>query len=257
MSNILVAKNYKISDHSKWWDDKSDKVDQLENDYARMEEILTESARKHIKDLDEVKVFRGEADNIRDVFKTNFYEIYDLWKQGHNILYADLDVLFIKGVDYFWDTKYFKMFNFTQPVSTTDEHYDIKFEKYFNCGLRYYPKDMSQDVWDLGISMVENWNPDRWDSEQIIYNAMLWSQDIKFEDHYDPRLAYQFLFFDESDHVRLSDCMSMNKQFNQIDLSYAGAVHVHGSRESDSRLRLMEMLSKGEFVYQQDEVLYL
>lgn len=257
MSNILVAKNYKITDHSKWHDDKTSVADQLEADYKIMEDILVSTAKQNIKDLDDVKVFRGEADNIRDVFKVNFYEIYDLWKEGHNILYADLDVIFTKGVDYFWDTKYFKMFNFTQPVSTTDTHYDLTFDKYFNCGIRYYPQDMSQDIWDLGIEMVENWNADRWDSEQIIYNAMLWEQDVKFEDLYDPRLAYQFLFFEDLEHVQLAECMRMNKKFNQIDVSQAGAVHVHGSRESQARLRLMEMLSKGEFVYQQDEVLYL
>lgn len=257
MSNILVAKNYKVTDHSKWYDDKSDTSDQLETDYARMEEILIESAQKHIKDLDEVKVFRGEADNIRDVFKKNFYEIYDLWKEGHNILYCDLDVVFVKGVDYFWEENNFKMFNFTDPMRTVDEFYGLKFDRYFNCGIRYYPQNMSQDIWDIGLEMVENWNPDRWDSEQIIYNQMLWSQTVPFEQIYDPRLAYQFLYYNDQSHLDLANCMSVNKQFNMIDLPQAGAIHVHGSRLSTDRLRLMEMLNSGEFTYLNDEVLYL
>ena len=257
MSNILVAKNYKIKDHSKWYEDKTNVAEAIENDYARMEEILVESAKTYIKDLDEVKIFRGEADNIRDVFKINFYEIYDLWKEGHNILYCDLDVMFVKGVDYFWEDKYFKMYNFTDPVSTVDEFYGLKFDKYFNCGIRYYPKEMKQDVWDIGLKMVENWNPDRWDSEQIIYNQMLWSQDIPIEQTYDPRLAYQFLYYDDGAHITLANCMSMNKKFNQIDLPQAGAIHLHGSRLSTDRLRLMELLHSGEFTYLNDEVLYL
>ena len=98
--NILVYKNYTVNDHSKWYNDRTDEGD-IQNSYTQMEELSVASAEAYVQDLDEIKVFRGTADNIRDVFKVNFYEIYDLWKEGHNILYADLDVLFMKKVQYF------------------------------------------------------------------------------------------------------------------------------------------------------------
>ena len=229
--NILVCKNYTVSDHTKWYGDRTNESN-LENNYTAMEHLCVASANQYIKDLDEVKVFRGNADNIRDVFKINFYDIYELWKEGHNILYADLDVLFVKDVQYFDQFNKFAMFNLTDPTSTTDSHYNVKFNHFFNCGIRYYPKDMDQSVWDLGIEMVENWNPDRWDSEQIIYNAMMFSQDIKTTDILKPWLAYQML----------TGNLESDTNHNKINLSDAKAIHLHGSRGSFNRLQTMQKL---------------
>jgi len=229
--NILVLKNYTLSDHTKWYDDRSNEID-LEKSYTAMEELCVASAKQYIKDLDEVKVFRGNADNIRDVFKINFYEIYELWKEGHNILYADLDVLFVKDVNYFEQFAKFSMFNLSDPVFTSDDHYNVQFNHFFNCGIRYYPKDMDQSVWDLGIEMVENWNPDRWDSEQIIYNAMMFSQDIKLTDVLKPWLAYQML----------AGNAQLDYEHNKINLTDARSIHFHGSRDSYDRLQAMQQL---------------
>lgn len=235
MSNILVCKNYTIKDHTKWYDDRT-KEQSLVDNYKEMESVCINSAKKYIKDLDEVKVFRGEADNIRDVFKHNFYEIYELWKEGHNILYCDLDVVFTQPVKYFEQFEHFSMFNFTDPTSTVDDHFDIELDYYFNCGIRYYPQNMSQDVWDVGLEMMEDWNPDRWDTEQIIYNAMMWEQDISLEEMYKPDLAFQALMEPASHDV--------NIQFNNgLKIEDAKAVHVHGSRGSSSRLRTMSDLT--------------
>lgn len=228
--NILVYKNYTVADHSKWYNDRTDEGD-IENSYTLMEELSVASAEEYIQDLDEIKVFRGNADNIRDVFKINFYEIYDLWKEGHNILYADLDVLFMKKVQYFDQFDKFSMFGLTQPSFTTDKHYNLDFKHFFNCGIRYYPKDMDQSIWDLGIEMVENWNPNRWDSEQVIYNAMMFAQNIKLGDVLKPWLAYQVLFGGEDDY-----------HHNKINLSDARAIHFHGSRNSGDRLQTMQRL---------------
>ena len=251
MSNILVCKNYNITDHTKWYDDRTNE-NNLVNNYTEMEKICIASAEEHLQDLDEVKVFRGEADNIRDVFKKNFYEIYDLWKEGHNILYVDLDVVFMKPVAFFDQFDKFSMFNLTDPPKTSDDHYNVNFDFYFNCGVRYYPKDMNQEVWDLGIKMMENWNPDRWDSEQIVYNAMMWSQDgIEPGQVYNPKAAYQMLFDFRSSQS------SINTQFNQMDFQEAHVIHVHGSRGSANRLDLMQTLLDGNFESNTEEVLYL
>ena len=252
MSNILVCKNYKITDHSKWYDDRTNEENLVDN-YIKMQDLCVKSAQENIIDLDTVKIFTGEADNIRDVFKKNFFEIYELWQEGHNILYADLDVVFTQPVNYFSDYNHFAMFNFTDPPRTTDEHYNLVFDHYFNCGIRYYPEEMDQSIWDKGIQMMENWNPERWDSEQIIYNAMLWSQeDVSPQDVWKPQLAYQMLL----DPTTTSG-NSINKNFNKIDHTQAGAIHVHGSRGSKNRLDLMQALLDGTLEPVQDEVLYL
>lgn len=236
MSNILVGKNYTITDHSKWYDDKTAIAPQLVEDYATMESILKTTAEKHVVGLDEIIIHRGEADNIRDVFKIHFKEIYNLWQEGHNILYCDLDAMFLQEAEYFDKFDNFLMFNLTDPTSTYDEHYDIKFDNFFNCGIRYYPKSMSNEVWDLGFRMLDDWNPDRWDCEQIIYNAMMFSQNITAEEAYDPRLSFQMLFETPAD--------QRNTQFNRIHISEAKAVHLHGSRNSRSRVDTMSSLVK-------------
>lgn len=248
--NYLVFKNYTIEDQTKWYNDRSLETDLTDN-YKAMEKIATESAMKNLQNVDAIRVFRGTANDIREVFRKNFYEIYELWKEGNNILYCDLDVVFMNPVDVFgtFDNK-FRMFNLTDPMTTTDEHYGVSFPHYFNCGIRYYPKDMSQEVWDLGIEMVENWNPDRWDSEQIIYNAMMFLQDESAQEFYHPYYAYQCLHNPIHQNGQL-----LNRQFNNIDINQALMIHVHGSRGSADRARLMQRLLDRDFAAVEETLL--
>jgi hypothetical protein len=246
MKNYLVAKNYTITDHTKWYDDRSNETSLVEN-YGEMEKILVETARKHLLKLDDIIVHRGKAAHIRDVFKLHFKEIYDLWKSEKcNILYTDLDVVFLQDATFFGAYDFFAMFNFTDPVSTVDEHYGLTFEKFFNCGVRYYPHNMDEKIWDLGFEMLENWNPDRWDAEQVIYNNMLWSQNIEPQLFYRPDLAFQML--------NGNPLHQQNTDFNRISVRNAAVVHVHGSRGSGNRLQIMQELTEGNF---SEEVLLL
>lgn len=239
--NILVLKNYTITDHTKWYNDRSHENNLVEN-YAEMEKICVATAEKNIVGLDDVVVFRGQADNIRDVFKQNFYEIHELWSEGNNILYADLDVVFMKPWTWFEPTYLFSMYNLTDPPKTHCDHYNISFDHFFNCGIRYYPYKMMQSVWDIGFEMLDNWNPERWDSEQIVYNAMMWSQSPHVGDFWRAPLAYQMLHSPYTPGGQYT-----NNQFNgTLDLKDVLAVHIHGSRGSHDRLALMKDLASGQ-----------
>lgn len=232
--NLLVSKHYTVTDHTKWPGDRSHEGNLVEN-YKAMSDLMVASARKNLIGLDDVVVHTGEADNIRDVFRIHFYEIYELWKQGHNILYADSDVIFTKPYDYFSKFDKFVMFNYTDggQKGTTCNHYNVAVKHFYNCGIRYYPQTMSQDIWDIGLRMCENWNPNRWNSEQLIYNVMMWSQ--QFDQHfYRPDLAYQ----------AVSGDTAHNDRFNGIPLNQAHAVHFHGSRGSSNRLDRMRAVSE-------------
>jgi hypothetical protein len=233
MKNLLVSKHYKIKDHTKWYGDRTNE-DGLEENYDKMMDLMLDSAEANLLCMDDYIVHEGEADNIREVFKIHFYEIYELWKQGNNILYADSDVLFVKPVDYFTQfVDRFVMFNYTDPPGgTTCDHYGISFEHFYNCGIRYYPHNMDQSVWDRGIEMVENWNPERWNSEQVIYNEMMWMQD--FPGHFfRPELAYQLVDVDTQ----------RSHRNNRMSLDDAYAVHFHGSRGSGDRLNIMTIIA--------------
>jgi hypothetical protein len=231
--NILVAKNYRVTDHSAWHSDRSHEAN-LEINYSIMEQIMTRTAERHVQNLDRIVVHRGSAHNIRDVFQDHYWEIRRLWQQGHNILYADLDVVFMQSYAVFGTTDQFSMFNYTDPRATTDAHHGVEFPDYFNCGIRYYPADMSHSVWAVGDGMMQNFDAARWDSEQIIYNAMQWSQHTDPNQFHRPQLAYQWC----------AQTQTACNAFNGIPLEQACAVHVHGSRGSSSRLELMNILEK-------------
>ena len=229
IKNILVAKNYEITDHSKWDSNRRKEIDLREN-YTEMQHLMTASAEQYLQDLDDIVIHTGTADNIRSVFRIHFEEIYQLWQTGVNILYVDLDVLFVKPFEIFGVVDYFSMFNYTSPKKVIDPFYNVKLDHYFNCGIRYYPADMCQQCWQVGLDMVENWNPNRWDTEQIIYNRMLWSQDISLEHTLKPHWAYQYIY----------DKEPLNNRFNNIPLSDARAIHFHGTRSSRKRLDKMK-----------------
>lgn len=234
IKNILVAKNYTVTDHTKWYNNRSNETGLVE-DYHRMEQLMTESAKRFVTGLDDIVIHRGSAENIREVFRDHFGVIYHLWKTGANILYVDLDVLFVKPYDIFGKVDHFAMFNHTSPPKTKDLHYDVNFPNYFNCGIRYYPATMRQQYWDIGFGMIENWNPDRWDTEQVIYNHMLWSQDISLEETLKPEMAYQYIH----------DTDKANDVFNEIPINTACAIHFHSSRGSRVRCNNMRRFCSG------------
>lgn len=243
MSNILVTKNYTLKNHSNWCDAGDRTEANYVNHYATMEKHLIESANKNLANLDEIVVHRGEADNIREVFKQHFLDIYELWQQGHNILYCDLDVNIVKPVEVFGEFEHFSMFNYTDPRSTTDGHYNVSLSNYFNCGVRYYPENMSQEIWDLGLEMLDRWNPDRWDAEQIIYNVMMWRQPgTRLDDFFRPELNWM------SHHCRdftNTAQLQIAENWNETRLSNAKIIHFTGTRGAGQAVKMMENF-KGE-----------
>lgn len=235
MANILVSKNYKLKDQSKWPRDRSrETVGEL---YTEMQKYLLDTAQQYLQNLDDIIVHQGEADNIRDVFKIHFMEIYELWKQGHNILYCDLDVIFNNPTDVFGKFNQFTMFNYTDPKSTIDHHYNVSLSNFFNCGVRYYPENMSQEIWDLGLKMLDNWNPDRWDAEQIIYNVMMWRQSPRLDEFLHPELNWM------SHHYRIYGDQQQKQyaeKWNELPLEEAQIIHFAGTRGAAQVVDLMK-----------------
>ncbi len=227
--NLLVSKHYTITDHTKWPSDRTNERDLVEN-YKAMSDIMIESARKNLINLNGYEIHTGAAESIRDVFRIHFYKIYDLWQQGHNILYADSDVVFKKPYDYFSEFDKFMMFNHTPggQYGTKCGHYKVEIPQFFNCGIRYYPQSMSQDIWDIGLRMCENWDHDRWNSEQVIYNVMMWDQFDQISTR--PELAFQ----------SINEIHAQNNELNGINIDDAYAVHFHGSRGSKAVLDRMK-----------------
>ena len=226
-----------------WFEDRSSEGD-LYDWYMKMHDISLRSFEKHLQGDWEFIFFNKEVENIQEVFKDHFFEIYDIWKQGDtNILYCGPDNIMMKPTDFFGKYDDFMMFNYTDPKSSVEpNHYNIQHQHFFNADVRYYPSTMSQDIWDMGLEMAENWDFNSWNTEQFILNKMLWDQPNRTLDNtLDPSIAYQ------GHQLFIEDWESRKKwsnDWNNKDIKDAHIIHLHGSRNAPRKFSLMEQLEK-------------
>jgi hypothetical protein len=226
-----------------WFDDRSSEGD-LYDWYMKMHDISLRTFEKHLQGDWEFVFFNKEVENIQEVFKDHFFEIYDIWKQGDcNILYCGPDNIMMKPTEFFGQYDDFRMFNYTDPKQSTEpNHYNIQHQHFFNADVRYYPSTMSQDIWDMGLEMAENWDFDSWNTEQFILNKMLWDQEGRtIENTLDPTVAYQGhqLFLDNWEQRK-----AYSNEWNTCDLKQAHIIHLHGSRNAPRKFALMEKLEQ-------------
>ena len=226
-----------------WFEDRSSEGD-LYDWYMKMHDISLRSFEKHLQGDWEFIFFNKEVENIQEVFKDHFFEIYDIWKQGDtNILYCGPDNIMMKPTKFFGKYDDFMMFNYTDPKSSVEpNHYNIQHQHFFNADVRYYPSTMSQDIWDMGLEMAENWDFNSWNTEQFILNKMLWDQPNRTLDNtLDPSIAYQ------GHQLFIEDWESRKKwsnDWNNKDIKDAHIIHLHGSRNAPRKFSLMEQLEK-------------
>ena len=226
-----------------WFQDRSSEGD-LYDWYKKMHDISLRSFEKHLQGDWEFIFFNKEVDNIQEVFKDHFFEIYDIWKQGNtNILYCGPDNIMMKPTEFFGKYDDFRMFNYTDPkISNEQNHYNIQHEHFFNADVRYYPSTMSQDIWDMGLEMAENWDFNSWNTEQFILNKMLWDQEGRtLENTLDPTMAYQGhqLFIKNWDQRK-----AYSNEWNACDIKDAQIIHLHGSRNAPNKFALIKELEK-------------
>lgn len=242
MKNYLIRSLYKIKSPM-WFEDRSSEGD-LYDWYMKMHDISLRSFEKHLQGDWEFIFFNKEVENIQEVFKDHFFEIYDIWKQGDtNILYCGPDNIMMKPTEFFGKYDDFMMFNYTDPKSSVEpNHYNIQHQHFFNADVRYYPSTMSQDIWDMGLEMAENWDFNSWNTEQFILNKMLWDQPNRTLDNtLDPSIAYQGhqLFIEDWEGRK-----KWSNDWNNKDIKDAHIIHLHGSRNAPRKFSLMEQLEK-------------
>lgn len=241
MKNYLVRSLYKIN--SPKWFGTTDREPDLYDKYLKMHEISIRSFEKHLQGEWEFLFFQKEVENIQEVFKDHFFEIYNIWKQEEcNIFYCGPDNVMTKPVEVFGKYEDFMMFNYTDPRSAgrnLSGHYGIEHPNFFNADVRYYPHTMSQDIWDMGLKMAENWDFNCWNTEQIILNEMLWKQEGRtLENTLDPTMAYQAHRLTNLGYTTEMD------NWNGCPIEDAKIIHTHGSRNASMKLKLMRELER-------------
>ena len=252
MKNYLIRSLYKIKSPV-WFADRTSEGD-LYDWYMKMHDISLRSFKKHLQGDWEFLFFNKEVENIQEVFKDHFFEIYDIWKQGDtNILYCGPDNIMMKPTKFFGEYDDFRMFNYTDPKSSVEaNHYNIQHEHFYNADVRYYPSTMSQDIWDMGLEMAENWDFNCWNTEQIILNKMLWDQPNRNPTNtHLPQMAYQgqMLYLPNSGDGKefqgqWEHRKNSSNEWNGCKLSDAHIVHTHGSRHAPSKYALMKELEQ-------------
>jgi len=229
-----------------WFADRSREGD-LFSHYTKMHEISLKSFEKYLAGDWEFVFYQEEVENIQEVFRDHFFKIYNLWKENApcNILYCGPDNIMMKPTEIFGRYDKFSMFNFTDPKTTRPGRedtnaYNVYHPHYFNADVRYYPAEMSQDTWDIGLQMAENWDFNCWGTEQVILNEMMWKQPgVTLENMLDPKLSYQgfHLFLDNWDQTNHAANL-----WNGMNAQDAHIIHVAGSRVASKKVELMQVL---------------
>lgn len=168
VKNYLVLKHYTLTDAFFLWTDPESLAETTAR-YDDMKRILIESANLFLEDLDEIIVTQKTVKHDQYMFKDHMQVIDDLYHDHPcNIMYCDLDTVFIKPTKIFGEYDHFCML----------EH---------QCGIRYYPHGgVPEHLWEIQRSSLANWDetagpefgcdpdsPYLWHREQDIFVDMI------------------------------------------------------------------------------------
>lgn len=242
MSNIVAMAICRIKEDKSLEYNKDLGASQTYDLYHAMHEMVMHSASEFIQEDFEFEIFEYEVNNYQEVFHKNFQLVYDLWKEGNNVLFLDTDTMLIRPVEVFGQFENFQMFNYTDPKflqgKDAENKYGLQHPHYFNAGVRYYPKDMPQEVWDLGWKYAKDWDYNIWGTEQIIFNEMMFSINKDPEHWRKPDYGYQCMGMrfdapEEPAHLR-----ALN-EWNQCNYQQdAKILHLHGTRGAKNTVLL-------------------
>lgn len=237
MSNIVTMALCRIKNNDKLEYNTDQGVDNTFKLYSSMSEILCESVDTFLEGDWEFEIIENEVENYQQIFDTNFAEVYDIWDNGkNNVFFLDLDTIMLKPVSVFDKLDKFQMFNYTDPKTLrgkdADNKYGLKHEHYFNAGVRYYPSNMLQDVWDLGWKYAKDWDYDIWGTEQIIFNEMMFSQNNDVNFWIDPTMNYQMMNC-EPLAIPNAQYQQAIANWNSVEINEAKIMHLHGTRGAD------------------------
>jgi hypothetical protein len=166
--NYLVIKNYELTD-SFFTACDPETMAKIPGKYAQLQNLCVLSAQKNLVDLDAIIIDRKTVEHDQYMFKDHMQIIDDRYhSENCNILYCDLDVMFVAPTHVFGKFHHFCML----------EH---------QCGIRYYPAGgVPEELWDIQREEMKTWDetlgprlgadlgsPYVWDREQEIYKKMI------------------------------------------------------------------------------------
>jgi hypothetical protein len=204
MKNILVAKFYKLTEAFFCYDD----MDIISSRYEQACNLLVDSAKKYLYGIDKIIINRHTVRHDQEMFLHHAELLKDLYHSGdYNILYCDLDMVFVKPTRIFGKYNDFSMCQ-------------------GNCGVRYYPAGgMTDQQWQTQAEWVSNWQTEfskkddrihNWQYEQDMYNAMHDLEKHKFVNPFGP--VVHNMYNHPSEEYSLVHCCGTSQQFDGLEL---------------------------------------
>lgn len=238
MKNYLVKAIYEIESADWTIADRSSETD-LDANYRAMHDLSVESFRQHLGGEWELRVIEDRVETIHHAFEKTFWYIHDLWhSEPCNILYTDADTLAIAPVDMWADFNQYMMFNSSDPkIFAKFNRWRKKFLDFFDTAVQYFPATMTQETWDTGLAIAEEWDHNNYHTKKIVANSMLWEQGIPMKDAKHAELLYQAKWMP---HLPVK----MHDSWNTSEFDQAKIVHVHARKNSAERLEFMKTLIK-------------
>lgn len=227
MKNYLIKSLNRIKS-TDWGPDLGDRGAREGDIYPYYEKMhaISESSFHHLLGGDWEYIFlSADVEDVNQTFRDQFFEVYDIWKKEPcNILYCGPDVQVIQPVEIFGHHKHFLMWNHTDPRSYK------QFPHFLNADIRYYPAEMTQECWDIGLKQAADINI--WNDDQLMYNEMVWSQGLTPEQVINPKLAFQgFMMPGNHEYA---------EKWNGCKLQDVNIIHWHGSRGAAIKLAAMQ-----------------
>lgn len=258
MSNIVSMALCRIKNNDNLEYNTNQGADNTFKLYSSMSEILCESVGTFLEGDWEFEIIENDVNSYQEVFDKNFGEVYEMWDGGNNnVFFLDLDTIMLKPVNVFDQIEHFQMFNYTDPKTLggkdANNKYGLQHQHYFNAGVRYYPKTMSQEVWDLGWKYANDWDYDIWGTEQIIFNEMMYSKNKDVNQWHNPTMNFQMMnavphaIFD-------SQYIAQIEAWNGANIDDAKVMHLHGTRGADKTVmtqwQLWKQVTGDEFEFE-------
>tara|TARA_Y100001972_G_scaffold18911_1_gene21661 strand:- start:251 stop:994 length:744 start_codon:yes stop_codon:yes gene_type:complete len=231
MKNIFVVKHYNITDNFFCYSDMS----AVANHYKNACDIVIESAKKYLHDIDKVIIHRRTVKNDQEMFKDHAELLKELYhSEDCNILYCDLDVVFIKPTRIFGEYE-----DFTMIAN--------------NCGVRYYPAGgMKKHQWDIQEGWVSRWQTE-FDKEQDRIHHWQYEQDMFIEMHKSVMAKHKYInpfekvvhqvYNPPVDGYTMVHCCGTSQQFNGVKLM----AQLYDLSLSESYNEIHNLLSEREY----------
>ena len=220
ISNILLKSFFEIQNTDNLLTDfdlKKMLVD-TKDAYLDMQQLSIKSFEKNLAGSWTLIELNGIQPTIQDAFRYVMSETHKIWNNNYpcNILYADPDTVCVKPLDIFGKFQEFRLFA---------EKNSWLVQECLNCGVRYFPSSLDDYFWNDMYEQMEKWNYSVWDTEQTIYQNLMFNQEFDRDKPQDWVVNNHWVFGDRTD-----------------DLPQHSILHLHSSQNPVQRLAIMKDL---------------